>query len=83
MGCPASTWITWDGRADRFVTGLKPELGLGVGDFDMQPDQSYRVGAGSQSTLALVGNLSADPCTTDTGADGRLSWNVVLQPLTP
>ncbi|HET7089384.1 MAG TPA: hypothetical protein VFL17_12115 [Anaerolineae bacterium] len=76
-------WITWDGGADRFVTGLKPELGPGFGDFDMQPDVSYRVGAGSQSTLALVGNLSADPCTTDVGAEGRLSWNVVLQPLTP
>ena len=76
-------WITWDGGADRFVTGLKPERGPGFGDFDMQPEVSYRVGAGSQSTLALAGNLSADPCTTDTGADGRLSWNVVLQPLTP
>ena len=76
-------WITWDGGADRFVTGLKPEFGAGFGDFDMQPDVSYRVGAGSQSTLALTGSLSAEPCATDAGARGQLSWDVVLQPLTP
>jgi len=55
-------WITWDGGADRFVTGLKPELGTGFGDFDMQPDVSYRVGAGAQSALALVSGLRAAPC---------------------
>ena len=76
-------WITWDGGADRFVTGLKPDVGSGFGDFDMERDVGYRVGAGSQSALALVGNLSADSCTTEAGTQGRLSWNVVLQPLTP
>lgn len=76
-------WITWDGGADRFVTGLKPEFGTGFGDFDMQPDVSYRVGAGTQSALALVSNLRADSCTTESGGAGRLSWNIVLQPVTP
>jgi hypothetical protein len=76
-------WITWDSGADRFVTGLKPEFGAGYGDFDMQPDVSYRVGAGTQSALALVSGLRANPCATDTGATGRLSWVVVLRPVTP
>jgi hypothetical protein len=76
-------WITWDGGADRFVTGLKPEFGSGFGDFDMQPDVSYRVGAGTQSALALVGNLRADACTTEAGEAGRLSWDVVLRPASP
>ena len=76
-------WITWDGGADRFVTGLKPEFGAGFGDFDMQPDVSYRVGAGAQSALALVSNLRADACVTDTGGTGRLTWTVVLRPITP
>lgn len=74
-------WITWDGGADRFVTGLKPEFGAGFGDFDMQPDVSYRVGAGTQSALALVNNVRANACTTDDGEAGRLSWDIVLQPV--
>ncbi len=76
-------WITWDGGADRFVTGLKPEFGAGYGDFDMQPDVSYRVGAGTQSALALVSNLRADACATEAGDAGRLSWNIVLRPVAP
>ncbi len=76
-------WITWDGGADRFVTGMKPEIGAGFGDFDMQPGVSYRVGAGSQVALALVRNLRADACTTDAGQAGRLSWSVTLRPLAP
>ena len=74
-------WITWDGGADRFVTGLKPEFGSGYGDFDMQPDVSYRVGAGAQSALALVSNLRAGACSTATGAAGRLSWGIALRPV--
>lgn len=74
-------WITWDGGADRFVTGLKPEFGSGFGDFDMQPNVSYRVGAGAQSALALVNNLRAGPCNTPAGAPGRLTWNIVLRSL--
>jgi len=76
-------WITWDGGADRFVTGLKPEFGSGYGDFDMQPDVSYRVGAGTQLALALVSNLRAASCTTPSGVAGRLSWDIVLRPQSP
>jgi hypothetical protein len=74
-------WITWDGGADRFVTGLKPEFGAGYGDFDMQPNVTYRVGAGTQSALALVTNVRAAPCTTVSGGEGRLSWDIVLRPI--
>lgn len=76
-------WITWDGGADRFVTGLKPELGSGYGDFDMQLKVGYRVGAGIQLALALVNNLRAEPCTTDAGRAGWRSWDIVLQPVAP
>jgi hypothetical protein len=72
-------WITWeDGGKDRFVTGLKPEIDPGYGDFDMQPDQSYNVGV-DKTTSAIVSGLRADPCETD----GRTSWRVVLAPRTP
>jgi hypothetical protein len=72
-------WITWeDGGKDRFVTGLKPEIDPGYGDFDMQPDQSYNVGV-DKPTSVIVSGLRADPCETD----GRTSWRLVLAPRTP
>jgi hypothetical protein len=71
-------WITWEGGSDRFVTGLKPELDLGYGDFDMQPDQSYNVGV-DKPTSVIVSGLRADSCETD----GRTSWRLILAPRTP
>jgi hypothetical protein len=71
-------WITWEGGTDRFVTGLKPEIDPGYGDFDMQPDQSYNVGV-NKPTSVVVSGLRADPCETD----GRTSWRLILAPRTP
>ena len=72
-------WITWeeDGK-DRFVTGLKPEIDPGYGDFDMQPDHLYQVGV-DKATSIVVSGLRADPCELD----GRTSWRLVLAPRTP
>ena len=33
--------ITWNGGAERFFTGLQPELGMGYADFVMSLDTSY------------------------------------------
>lgn len=33
--------LVWDGGINRFVTGLKPEFGLGYADFEMDPAVSY------------------------------------------
>ncbi len=72
-------WITWeDGGKDRFVTGLKPEIDPGYGDFDMQPNQSYNVGV-DKPTSVIVSGLRADPCETD----GRTSWRLILAPRAP
>ncbi len=71
-------WITWDGGSDRFVTGLKPEIDPGYGDFDMQPDQAYNVGV-DKPTSVIVSGLRADVCESD----GRTSWRIVLAPRTP
>jgi hypothetical protein len=35
--------ITWDGGINRFITGLKPEYGLGYADFSMDPALSYTI----------------------------------------
>ena len=47
-------WVTWEGGADRFVTGLKPEKGPGYGDFDVQPGIAYDVAGGR---LFVTGKL--------------------------
>jgi hypothetical protein len=71
--------ITWEGGGqDRFVTGLKPEIDPGYGDFDMQPDLAYNVGV-DKPTSVIVSGLRADPCETD----GRTSWRLILAPRTP
>jgi hypothetical protein len=71
-------WITWEGGADRFVTGLKPEIDPGYGDFDMQHDQAYNIGV-DKPTSVLVRDLRAEPCETE----GRTSWRLILGPRTP
>jgi hypothetical protein len=72
-------WITWeDGGKDRFVTGLKPEIDPGYGDFDMLPDRSYNVGVDKQTSVVVSG-LRADSCESD----GRTSWRLTLAPRTP
>ena len=71
--------ITWEGGGqDRLVTGLKPEIDPGYGDFDMQPDLAYNVGV-DKPTSVIVSGLRADSCETD----GRTSWRLVLAPRTP
>jgi hypothetical protein len=71
--------ITWEGGGqDRFVTGFKPEVDPGYGDFDMQPDLAYNVGV-DKPTSVIVSGLRADPCETD----GRTSWRLILAPRIP
>jgi hypothetical protein len=67
-------WITWDSGADRFVTGLKPEVDPGYGDFDMALDQSYSISI-DKPAIVVVTDLHADPCS----GDGHLSWRLVFR----
>lgn len=71
-------WITWDGGSDRFVTGLKPEINPGYGDFDMQLDQTYNIGI-DKPTSVLVRDLRAEPCENE----GHTSWQLILGPRSP
>jgi hypothetical protein len=78
IGIPGKeVWIGWDAGADRFVTGLKPEIDPGYGDFDMAIDQTYRV-AIDKPTLIVASNLRAEECST-----GRTTWQLVLRSITP
>lgn len=56
--------VTWNQGEDKFFTGLKPELGNGYADFEMQANTIYNIrvttGGGAQ-------NISASVCTEPNG----------------
>ena len=57
--------IIWDQGEDRFLTGMKPEFGLGYGDFTMQEGVTYALQIAS--TFESVSNLKAQDCTLSEG----------------
>ena len=57
--------ITWEGGAEQFFTGLKPELGSGYADFIMAPNVSYTVQLASGSDIAI--GLTAPTCQAVNG----------------
>ncbi|CAG0930862.1 hypothetical protein PLCT1_01537 [Planctomycetaceae bacterium] len=68
-------WITWGGGADRFVTGLKPEINAGYGDFDMLRDRNYNVSIDQPESVIAAG-LRAEDCA----AGGAVSWRLTIRP---
>jgi len=77
-GIPGSEiWVTWSGGADRFTTGLKPEIGLGYADFDMTPGLVYAVAVGDP-TLPVVDLLRAEPCFPSQDDSLLASWRLVI-----
>lgn len=55
--------VTWDGNnSSRFVTGLKPEYGLGYADFTMDPSVTYslRLEVGGDPINSITGRLCED-----------------------
>jgi hypothetical protein len=57
--------ITWEGGAENFFTGLKPELGNGYADYIMTPDVTYTVQLRPGSDIAS--GLTAPTCQTPSG----------------
>ncbi len=57
--------VLWATGEDRFFTGLKPELGLGYGDFRMEPEVLYTVQL-AEGALPIT-DLRSEPCETDSG----------------
>ena len=68
--------VEWQGGSDRFYTGLKPELGAGYADFNMDPGVLYtlRLGEGGQP----VSDLQASGCNGSTGAGNWGAWKLVF-----
>jgi len=75
QGAPApgaEALVVWDEGQDHFFTGLKPELGLGYGDFAMQVGTRYTVQlVGSQE---LVTGLKSESCLTPGAPAFPGSW---------
>lgn len=83
QGVPAmEVLIVWDDGQDRFYTGLKPELGIGYGDFALTEGVTYTVRLAESD--ALVTGLTAPVCTDESGATYPGSWLLTfVQPSQP
>jgi len=57
--------ITWEGGAENFFTGLKPELGNGYADYVMTADITYTLQLRSGSDIAS--GLTTPTCQTPSG----------------
>jgi len=74
--------VIWDAGQDQFYTGLKPELGLGFGDFTIEPGVEYAVQLAESDTIAS--GIRSEVCT-EGPAEGHIgSWRLTFeQPSTP
>jgi len=68
--------VSWEGGRDHFFTGYKPELGLGYGDVNINPDISYDImmADGSQ----VVSNLRIELCDPIAGGHPG-GWRLTFQ----
>lgn len=74
-------WLTWNEGADRAVTGLKPDQGLGYADFNAEPDTVYAISVGDVGMPVVTGlELEACPPGEDGGETFIGSLRVVLAP---
>jgi hypothetical protein len=58
--------VVWDNGQDHFFTGLKPELGLGYGDFTMTEGVTYTVQL-KESANPVTG-IRSESCAADDGS---------------
>ncbi len=71
--------VSWAEGQDHFFTGLRPEMGLGYGDFEMQPRVVYDVtlaGVDAETAQGLSAALGARTCPSGTVA---LDWRLIFQ----
>lgn len=69
--------VRWDGGADQFSTGLKPERGDGYADFAMTNGLNYTIDMPQQSD-PLTQPIIAEPCITNEGEEAIKSYRVVF-----
>ncbi|MCH7586734.1 MAG: hypothetical protein IIC78_01665 [Chloroflexi bacterium] len=64
--------VFWESGEDHFFTGLKPELGEGFADFEMEAELVYSVYAPGNSVP--VSNLKVENCAVEAGTPFPGSW---------
>lgn len=69
--------VVWDSGQDHFFTGLKPEIGIGYGDFTMTPGVTYSLQL-AQADQPVTG-LTAESCTGVDGKEFPGSWHLEFQ----
>jgi len=69
--------VEWTGGRDHFFTGLKPELGLGYGDFEMAEGVTYSVSPAPDGDLA--GGLQTPICQDAEGEPYHGSWRLTYR----
>jgi hypothetical protein len=74
--------VIWDEGQDQFFTGLKPDLGIGFGDFTLESETSYTVQLAESDAIAT--GLQAEPCNDASGESHLGSWRLTfVQPEAP
>ncbi len=68
--------VLWDQGQGHFFTGLKPELGLGYGDFAMEPGVSYTLQMVSSGEV--IAGLRAEACQSPEGEPFPGSWSLTF-----
>jgi hypothetical protein len=68
-------FVFWDGGNDRFITGLKPEMGIGYADFIMNTELTYTVQLVNGEP---VRNLIVNQCTNSSGDTYWGGWLLVF-----
>jgi hypothetical protein len=70
-------WLIWDDGADRAITGLRPQKGLGYADFAVVPDRTYNLYIDSPSGRPIL-TLQVEPCPPAEGT-GWVSRMLILR----
>jgi hypothetical protein len=68
--------VIWDAGQDQFFTGLKPDLGIGFGDFTLDPETTYTVQLAESDAIAT--GLRAEVCPGDSGESHFGSWQLTF-----
>lgn len=69
--------VEWTGGRDHFFTGLKPELGLGYGDFEMAEELTYSVFVAPDGPV--TDGLRVPVCQDADGAPYPGSWRLTYR----
>lgn len=72
----AQVHVEWPGGSDRFVTGLKPEMGAGYADFEMSEGVTYSLRLGDLGEA--VTGIVAEACTNEDGPTAG-SWRLTFE----